>query len=409
MNIIRKYLVELAKYLPEFLRQDPEMKAILEVESAEHRVQVEILKDIQKQLFVDTATWGLALFEKELGLKPNASDNYEQRRNRIFIYLQQRRTVNKEFIEELFSRYVSEGSQIVVMEDNPDNTFWVIDTGGRILYPDDLHEAIETYKPAHLRYGLEMRRDLPMTEEDMIRLAIVSLLEGYRHIGLAVPEETRHILNTSIISAKSGVVRIGAGPSVFSEKFLFGVRIGHAFTGKIDIGVSADDLPEVFKEKAARLAPTLGFGTDLRGIRFLPLALPEAGNIPIGFGSNIRKTGIRQYGLAPPQEGIIIPTVGFADALGGRKDIAADMGDLPEWFNEDPRIAEYIRTADHWAGQRRIGLAQPEAGNIPFAAGFLHGIFGSVAIGADRGDLPQEFRGRLFSLASLRRQKHIGG
>ena len=404
MIITRDYIVELAKYLPEFLRQDPEMKAILEVESAEHRVQVEILKDIQKQLFVDTATWGLAFFEKELGLKPNATDNYEQRRNRILIYLQQRKTVNKEFIEELFSRYVSEGSQIVVMEDNPDNTFWVIDTGGRILYPDDLHEAIETYKPAHLRYGLEIRRDLPMTEEDMIRLALASLFSGVRHIGIAAPEETQFSLNTSIIPAKSGIVRIEAWPATFSEKFLFGVRIGHVFAGKRDIGVSKEDLPDVFKEEAARLAPVLGFATDLRGVRILPLALPDAGNIPISYGSNIHKTGIRQYGLAPPQEGIIIPGVGFAHVQGGRKDIAASREDLPEWYKEaldNARIAEYIGTADHLAAQKHIGLAQPEAGNIPIAAGFLHGIFGASTIEADKGDLPQEFAERVSRAAAL--------
>jgi len=404
MIITRDYLVELAKYLPEFLRQDPEMKAILEVESAEHRVQVEILKDIQKQLFVDTATWGLAFFEKELGLKPNATDNYEQRRNRILIYLQQRKTVNKEFIEELFSRYVSEGSQIVVMEDNPDNTFWVIDTGGRILYPDDLHEAIETYKPAHLRYGLEIRRDLPMTEEDMIRLALASLFSGVRHIGITAPEETKFSLNTSIVPVKSGIVRIEAWPATFSEKFLFGVRIGHAFTGRRNIDVSKEDLPEVFKEEAARLAPILGFATNLRGIRILPLALPEAGNIPISYGSNIHKTGIRQYGLAPPEEGIIIPALRFAHVQDGRRDIAASREDLPEWYKEaldNARIAEYIGTANHLAGQKHIGLTQPEAGNIPLAAGFLHGIFGASTIEADKGDLPQEFTERISRAAAL--------
>lgn len=404
MIITRDYLVELAKYLPEFLRQDPEMKAILEVESSEHRVQVEILKDIQKQLFVDTATWGLAFFEKELGLKPNATDNYEQRRNRILIYLQQRKTVNKEFIEELFSRYVSEGSQIVVMEDNPDNTFWVIDTGGRILYPDDLHEAIETYKPAHLRYGLEIRRDLPITEEDMIRLALASLFSGVRHIGIAAPEETQFSLNTSIIPAKSGVIRIEAWPATFSEKFLFGVRIGHAFTGRRDIDVSKEDLPEVFKEEAARLAPILGFAYKAKGIRVLPLALPEAGEIPISYGSNIHETGIRQYGLAPPQEGIFIPGVEFAHVQDGRRDIAASREDLPEWYKgalDNARIAEYIGTADHLTGQKHIGLAQPEAGNIPFAASFLHGIFGASTIEADKGDLPQEFTERISRAAAL--------
>ena len=404
MIITRDYLVELAKYLPEFLRQDPEMKAILEVESAEHRVQVEILKDLLQQLFVDTATWGLSDFERNLGLKPAATDDYIQRRNRILLYLQQRKTVTKDFIEELFSRYVSEDSQIVVMEDNPDNTFWVIDTGGRILYPDDLHEAIETYKPAHLRFGLEIRRDLTMTEEDMIRLAVVSLFEGYRRIGVAVPEREILKLNTSIIPAQSGIIRIGTGPETFAETFPFGVRIGHAFTGIRDIAVSKEDLPQVFKETAARLAPILGFATDLRGVRTLPLALPEEGILPIRSGAAIQKTGIRQYGLAPPTKGILIPTVGFTDAHGGRKDIVADRGDLPEWFKDildSARIVEYIGTADRITGQKNISISEPEQGRLPFAAGFLHGIFGAATVGIDAGDLPREFTERLSRAAAL--------
>ncbi|MBO6304702.1 MAG: DUF2313 domain-containing protein [Selenomonadaceae bacterium] len=404
MTIIRDYLVELQKYLPEFLRQDPEMKAILEVESKEHRVQVEVLKDIQAQMFIESATWGLSLFEKNLGLQPNASDNYEQRRNRILIYLQQHKTVNKQFIEELFSRYVSGDSKIKVVEDNPNNTFWVIDTGGRIIYPEDLREAIETYKPAHLRYGLEMRRDISLTEEDMIRLAIASLFSGYRHIGIALPEEERIILNASIIPAKSGVISIGTGPEKFSEEFVLGVRFGHGFSGKRDIDADKDDLPEVFLEKAARIAPILGIATDIIGVHILPLEMPEKANIPIHYGSNIHQTGIRQYGLDPPQEGIIAPAVGIVTAGGGNKNIAANAEDLPEWFkklSDTADIAEYIGTADYAAGQKRIGLEQPEQGNITLAAGFFHEIFGASVIEAGKEDLPKEFFDKTSKAAAL--------
>ena len=41
------------------------------------------LEDLINQLFIDTATWGLSIYEKELGLITNRSLPYEERREII--------------------------------------------------------------------------------------------------------------------------------------------------------------------------------------------------------------------------------------------------------------------------------------------------------------------------------------
>ena len=163
MNIIRDYLVELAKYLPEFLRRDTEMSTILEVESIEHRVQVDALKDLVNQLFIDTATWGLANYERNLGISPQADDDFAQRRNRIYLKLQFKQTSTKEFMRKLAARYFSDDAVIEAREDNPNDMFWIINHGGSLLYFWDLIDAIDTYIPAHLGFGLHIERETDAT------------------------------------------------------------------------------------------------------------------------------------------------------------------------------------------------------------------------------------------------------
>ena len=154
-KMFRAYLVNLWEYMPEHLRKDIETTALLNVESEEHNRQEEILKEIIDQFFVETATWGLSLYERDYGLTPNPGDDYTQRRNRIYLRLQRHQTSTKEFMKKLVKRYVSAESVVDIEEYSANYAFKVIVDGGDILYKDDLTEAIDTYKPAHLGHFIE--------------------------------------------------------------------------------------------------------------------------------------------------------------------------------------------------------------------------------------------------------------
>lgn len=167
--------IDLRQHLPEFIYlNEPENENILVVESKEHELIVVTAEDLFKQLFVKTATWGLMRWEKILGLYPAVNDTYEQRRNRILLKLQKCRTSTVKFMEELVRRYVSDDSEIKIIEYNEDYAFKVVQTNGYVIYMPDLREAIETYKPAHLGYWFEHiinnlndDVDVPVTQIDL--------------------------------------------------------------------------------------------------------------------------------------------------------------------------------------------------------------------------------------------------
>lgn len=77
--------VNLAEYLPPFLREYKEIKAITEAENPEFaRLYAEAEKVLRNE-FIDTADEeGMARFEKLLGILPSKDDTLESRRARVY-------------------------------------------------------------------------------------------------------------------------------------------------------------------------------------------------------------------------------------------------------------------------------------------------------------------------------------
>ena len=156
MLYLRNQTPNLARYLPQFLQEDEHFKATLAACSTEHEKYRLLIDEITNQFYVETATWGLSDWERILDLKPDAGDSYEQRRNRILLYLQGRQISTVDFLERLSSRYVSGGSAHIV-ERNEQNIFNVCIDGDLSKLRVDrkgLHEGLDIYKPAHLAYGI---------------------------------------------------------------------------------------------------------------------------------------------------------------------------------------------------------------------------------------------------------------
>lgn len=157
MSMFRNYLVDLLRYMPEHLTKDREIVTLLLVESAEHNLQEDILREIFQQFFVETATWGLAKYENDYGLVANPGDTYQQRRNRIYLKLQSKQTSTKKFMTKLSARYYPPGTNVKITEHN--NEYYFDIKGDKLpLDIDGLFDALEMYKPAHL--GLYMTFEL---------------------------------------------------------------------------------------------------------------------------------------------------------------------------------------------------------------------------------------------------------
>lgn len=156
MSLIRDDVVNIMRYLPEYITKDVEIKSVLDTGSEEHEQMRLSIDDMFKQFFISTATWGLTNWERVLALKPSSGDSYQTRRNRILLYLQSHQTSTVEYLEKLSDRHITGGTSRIV-EHNTGNYFNIYIDGDIKNVKIDvagIHEAIDIYKPAHLGYGM---------------------------------------------------------------------------------------------------------------------------------------------------------------------------------------------------------------------------------------------------------------
>lgn len=149
-NLLRTYKVDVLRYLPKFLSRDSTFKATQDSLSEEHEKQRLLIIDICKQLFVESATWGLADWERVYGLH-NKHLPIDQRRNLLLVKMRGTQTITESKLQEIVN-LVYPPKNAKVRENTGPNTFKVIiDTLDAL---DEIRRVVEIYKPAHLSYLL---------------------------------------------------------------------------------------------------------------------------------------------------------------------------------------------------------------------------------------------------------------
>lgn len=105
------------------------------------------------QLDVNTATWGLGLWEEAYDITPDVSKSYEYRRTRIISKMRGAGTTTAALIKNVAASFT--GGEVEVIETPPEYRFDVKFVGTLGIPPnmDDLTAAIEQVKPAHLAYA----------------------------------------------------------------------------------------------------------------------------------------------------------------------------------------------------------------------------------------------------------------
>lgn len=147
-----EYFVDLEKYVPAFISDVAEMDAIYnaqgyEVGYAEHR-----LDELWSQIFVDTATWGLAYFEGDYGIN-SESESYtalDSRRATIKAKMFGGHTCTPERVKDLAEELT--GVETMVMEDSSNYTVTLYFFGmyGVPKNTRILRNELQEQKPAHL-------------------------------------------------------------------------------------------------------------------------------------------------------------------------------------------------------------------------------------------------------------------
>lgn len=145
--------IDITRYLPPFLKKDPNFRAVCDSCSWEHENIRKAILDALNQFFVERATWGLEMWERVLGIPTNPLESTEMRRKTIRLKLRQSGSVTDEFMTKLVNQYISD-AQGVVLSFPSEYRIEILYHGGTILDYSKLRDAINLYIPAHIGYKL---------------------------------------------------------------------------------------------------------------------------------------------------------------------------------------------------------------------------------------------------------------
>ena len=188
-------------------------------------------------------------------------------------------------------------------------------TDGTVSYADNLLDALNTYKPAHLGFDIMMRYLLTLEESDRLRYGLADCHLGRKRIRIPPPDDANVNARSGVGYFRSGRMRIGAGeeppPSVLAQRVgVLAYRIG-----RVRIPYNPADKGQAHE---SRLYPAgAGYHTGIASLTY----------------------GRRHIGLSAPAEAESMSAIGMASATIGRKRIRSAAP--PESYTE-PRGGRVI-------------------------------------------------------------------
>ena len=178
-QFLRTEPVDLKRYLPVFLYLSPEFKAIQTALEKEHERQRQVQIDVAKQMKAETATWGMASWERMLDINVDTSINLETRRASVLAKMGKPPTVTPAFLTRMINLFTSvAATQIVEHPDSYTIDIYLPDSGIRDFTKID--EAVATYLPAHLghTYHFQMHVDAAEYAGAVIRMGMQGIQVG---------------------------------------------------------------------------------------------------------------------------------------------------------------------------------------------------------------------------------------
>lgn len=142
---------EMISYISPIYEQSKVMQSIFEAIGSEFDSAEELSEDILKQLFPQTATWGLIYWEDAVKIIPNLNEDIERRRGKIIAKLQSRYVVNPKKMANIIKNYI--GIDTIIVENTAPYTFTIeMDIKNNINLSEFIH-IVNRVKPSHLGYN----------------------------------------------------------------------------------------------------------------------------------------------------------------------------------------------------------------------------------------------------------------
>lgn len=134
--------------LQPFQRKSSIYKAIFDAEAGQFVNRDAAIKDLHKQLSVDTATWALAIYEGELGIVTDVNKPLSERRSVIKSKMRGTGKVDAALIKMVVESWTNGGVDVSFSESTITITF--NDIVGIPENIDDVKVAVQNISPAHL-------------------------------------------------------------------------------------------------------------------------------------------------------------------------------------------------------------------------------------------------------------------
>jgi len=140
----------LSKYIPQKLYNEPTLNKVYSAQETQLTEIYNNITDLINQKFISTATWNLSDYESDLGIPIVETDSYDIRRTRILAKLRGYGTITKEMIQNVAESF--ENGEVDIIPDYANYSFTVklVCLLGIPPNIDDLMNAIEEIKPAHM-------------------------------------------------------------------------------------------------------------------------------------------------------------------------------------------------------------------------------------------------------------------
>lgn len=136
------------KQLQPFQRASGVYQALFNTETTQFNDRIGTINDLINQMFVDSATWGLDIYEKDLGIITDATQTYDERRSVIKSKMRGVGTINRALIALIADSYTN--GDVEVTFENSTITVTFTSVYGIPPNVDQCKEAIDEIKPAHL-------------------------------------------------------------------------------------------------------------------------------------------------------------------------------------------------------------------------------------------------------------------
>lgn len=152
---IELYRPNLLAYLPPILREAREFKLWNDIVGYELALLSWQMQDLVKQCFIDTATWGLEIWEETYGIETDLSKSFEERREFIKAKKRGQGTVTKKLIKETAEAF--SGGEVEIIE-HPESYSFTVQFIGVKGIPKNMaafKDMLDTIKPAHLGYDFK--------------------------------------------------------------------------------------------------------------------------------------------------------------------------------------------------------------------------------------------------------------